>query len=122
MIRVSCFVKNRWPRLAVALPGNVGGPVNLFRCLRLRHGSGITGHEKRLFSPDAMHTGAEKTRLKGFSTNRYRLSHVESIKAVIRVSCFVIREKPLAGLGVALPGTAGRPVNLAFVCATDQAS
>ena len=96
--------------------------MNLLRCLRLRHGSGITGPEKRLLSPDAKHTGAEKTRLKGFSTYMYRLSHVESIKAVIRVSCLVSREKPLAGLGVALAGNAGRPVNISFVCATDQAS
>ena len=41
---------------------------------------------------------AEKTRLKGFSTNRHQTSHGKSIKAVIRkkavirVSCFVIRE------------------------------
>ena len=91
-------MKNRWPRLAVALPGNAGGPVNLFGFLRLRHGSGITGPEKRLFSPDAKHTGAKKTRLKGFSTYMYRLSHVESIKAVIRVSCLVSREN-LKGSG-----------------------
>ena len=92
MFRVSCLVKNRWPRLAVALPGNAGGPVNLFRCLRLRHGSGITGPEKRLFSPDAKHAGAEKTRLKGFSTNRHQTGHGKS-----RVSCLVFRENLVAG-------------------------
>ena len=46
MSRVSCLVKNRWPRLAVALPRNAGGTVNLaFVCateqasLDMRNGS-----------------------------------------------------------------------------------
>ena len=45
---------------------------------------GITRPEKRLFSPDDMQAGAEKTRLKGFSTNRYQTCHGKS-----RDSCLV---------------------------------
>ena len=47
---------------------------------------------------------------------------VKNIKAVIRVSCFVIRENRWSRLVVALPANAGGLVNLAFiafVCATE---
>ena len=128
--RVSCLVKTvgrGWRLLYRETPA---GRLTFFFAIVCATDLGITGHEKRLFSPDAKHTGAEKTRLKGFSTNRHQTSHgkgrdsclVFRKKAVIRVSCLVSRENPLVAAGVALPGNASVPVDISFVCATDQAS
>ena len=51
------------------------GRLTLFVAYVCATDLGITGPEKWLFSPDAKHTGAEKIRLKGFSTNEHHTSH-----------------------------------------------
>ena len=63
VIRDSCLVfrEKLSAGLAVALPGNAGGPVNIvFIASVCATDLGITRPEKRLFSPDAMPDGAEK--------------------------------------------------------------
>ena len=82
--RVSCKTVGRgWRLLYRETPA---GRLTLFVAYVCATDLGITGPEKRLFSPDAKHTGAEKTRLKGFSTNRHQTSHGKG-----RDSCFVTR-------------------------------
>ena len=110
--RNAALVKNRWPRLVVALPANAGGPVNLpFACATDQASFATT-----LLS--SCHAGrAPKGRDSCFvmQNPKTEMRNPEARNAALVKNRW-------AWLAVAHPGSAEGTVDVSFVCAADQAS